>query len=202
MYAFQIYGTNPNCNHYILLKILDMNCKPEQVTKYYNYTALMLAFKYYGTNPNCDNRILLKLLCMNCKPKKVNIYSDTALMYAFKYYGINPNCDSNILSKLLDMNCKPEQVDNIGNTALVYAFRYYGANPNCDPTVFLKLITLLYPTITRSKLIELLDTNTDDHNLKNNIMKVCLYNRRRTIINSRVSKRVLKGKYDSLSIFN
>jgi hypothetical protein len=103
---------------------------------------------------------------------------------------------------LLDINCKPEQTNWCGYTALKYAFYYYGENPNYDPRIFLKLILLLYPSITRPKLIELLDANTDDHNLKNNIMKVYLYNSRRTIINSRISKRVLKGKYDSLSIFD
>ena len=101
---------------------------------------------------------------------------------------------------MLDMNCVPEQVTKYGDTALMYAFSYYGSNPNYDFNIFVKLILLLHPSITRSKLIELLDT--DDHNLKNNITRVYLYNRRRTIINSRISKRVSKGKYDSISIFD
>jgi hypothetical protein len=167
------------------------------------WTPLMFAFSYYGSKPNCKSNILSKILDMNCAPEHVNNSGETALMYAFVFYGANPNCNSHILSKLLDMNCNLEQVTKYGNrTALKFAFICYCKNPNYDPNIFLKLILLLHPSITRSKLIELLDRNAVDHNLKKNIMKVYLYNSRRTIINSRVSKRVLKGKYDSQSIFN
>jgi hypothetical protein len=55
------------------------------------------------------------------------------------------------------------------------------------------MIHLLHPIITRAKLIELLDMNTDDLNLKNNIMKAYLYNCRRTIINRRISRRASIG---------
>ena len=123
-------------------------------------------------------------------------------MLAFQFYGQNPNCDSSVLYKLLDMNCKPEQVNRVGDTALIYAFKYYGANPNCDPTVFLKLINLLQPLITQIQLIRLINLNTKNHNLKAKILRAHTYNIRRIIINSRISKRVLKSKYDSLSIFN
>ena len=201
MYAFRYYGSNPNCDSSVLYKLLDMDCRPEQITRG-GLTALIYAFEYYGSNPNCNHNILLKLLDMNCRPEQVDIYGNTALIYAFYFYGSNPYCNHNILLKLLNMNCNPEQVNSGGSTALIYAFKYYGENPNCDPRIFLKLILLLHPSITRPKLIELLDKNTNDHNLKNNIMKAYLYNCRRTIINSRISKRVLKGKYDSLSIFN
>jgi hypothetical protein len=174
---------------------------PEHVTTL-GSTALGYAFAYYGSNPNCNHTIFDKILDMDCVPEQVNQHDATALMYAFEFYGPNPKCNSHILSKLLDMNCKPEQVNRWGYTALIYAFKNYGSNPNYDPNIFLKLILLLHPIITRSKLIELLDKNTKNLNLKNNIMKAYLYNRRRTIINSRISKRVLKGKYDSLSIFD
>jgi ankyrin repeat protein len=202
MHAFMHYGRKPNCESSILSKILDMNCKPEQAAAC-GTTALMYAFLYYGSNPNCDHNILLKLLDMDCKPEQVTkYYIFTALMYAFLYYGTNPNCNSKVLLKLLDMNCNPKQVNQFYYTALMYAFKHYAKNPICDPYVFLKLILLLHPLITRSKLIEVLDKNNTNHNLKNNIIKAYLYNRRRTIINSRISKRVLKGKYDSISIFD
>jgi hypothetical protein len=166
-------------------------------------TPLMHAFISYGKNPNCDSNILSKMLDMNCVPEQITERDNyTGLMFAFAFYGKNPNCDSRVLLKLLDMNCNLEQVDNDSHTALVYALKYYGSNPNYDLNVFLKLIDLLYTSIVRPKLIELLDTNTNYQNLKNNIMKAYLYNHRRAIINSRISKRVLKGKYDSLSIFN
>ena len=164
------------------------------------HTLLMHAFMFYGSNPNCDSNILLKLLDMNCMLKRTDYLSNTALMYAFMFY--DENFDSEMFLKLLNMDCKPEQVDQNDETALMYAFKYYGQNPICDPNIFVKLILLLRPKIARSKLIELLNMNTNDHNLKNNIMSAYLYNRRRIIINSRISKRVLKGKYDSLSIFN
>jgi hypothetical protein len=166
------------------------------------WTFLMHAFMYYSSHPDCESKILSKILDMNCIPEQADNYGETALIYAFKYYGKNPNYDHTILSKLLDMNCVPERANFYGYTALTYAFLYYGTNPNYDPHIFLKLILLLHPSITRSKLIELLNTNTNDHNLKKNVMKAYLYNRRRTIINSRISKRVLKGKYDSLSILD
>ena len=201
MYAFHYYGKNPNCDSSIFSKMLNMNCKPYQVDDY-GYTALMHAFRYYGVNPNCNHSILLKMLDMNCVPEQVNNFSYTALMYAFEYYGSNPNCNGHILQKLLDMNCVPEQANIFGDTALIYALERYGSKPNCNPHIFLKLILLLYPSITRPKLIELLDTETDDLNLKKNIMKAYIYNHRRAIINSRVSKRVSRGKYDSLSIFD
>ena len=169
---------------------------------YYGNTPLMNAFHYYGLKPNCDSNILLKMLDMNCNPEQVNSLGFTALMYAFISYGRKSNCNHAILLKLLGMNCKPKKVNIYDDTSLMYAFQCYGMNPNCDSHVFLKLITLLHPSITRPKLIELLDTNTNDQNLKNKIMKAYIYNSRRTIINSRVSKRVLKGKYDSISIFN
>ena len=202
MYAFMSYSKNSNCDSNILSKMLDMNCVPEQITERDNYTGLMFAFAFYGKNPNCDSRVLIKLLDMNCNLEQIDNYGHSTLMYAFALYGKNPNCDSRVLLKLLDMNCNLEQVDNDSHTALVYALKYYGSNPNYDLNVFLKLIDLLYTSIVRPKLIELLDTNTNYQNLKNNIMKAYLYNHRRAIINSRISKRVLKGKYDSLSIFN
>ena len=202
MYAFMHYGRNPNCDHNILLKLLNMNCNPNQVNKY-GYTALMLMFAYYGKNSNCNSRVLLKLLDMDCRPEQANIHSETALMFAFRNYGSNPNCNHHVLLKLLDMNCSPEKISRPCNsTTLMFAFKYYGSNPNYDPNIFLKLIILLYPSITRPKLIDLLDTNTTDHSLQNNILGVYNYNHRRTIINSRVSKRVSKGKYDSRSIFD
>ena len=174
---------------------------PGQVTKY-SHTALMYAFIYYSSNPNCNSHILSKMLGMNCRPEQVNRRGYTALMYAFIFYEKNPNCNHHILLKLLNMNCMPEQTNCYGYTALRYAFKYYDSNPNYDPRIFLKLFLLLYPSITRSELIKVLDTNTKNLNLKNNIMKAYLYDSRRSIINSRISKRVLRGKYDSLSIFN
>ena len=201
MSAFSYYGLKPNCDSNILSKMLDMNCNPQQVNDN-GITALMFALIYYGKNPNCDSKILSKMLDMNCNPQQVNDNGITALMFALIYYGKNPNCDSKILSKMLDMNCVLEQVNSHGHKLLIYALQYYGTNPNYDSHIFIKLISLLHSLITRSKLIELLDTNTDDHNLKNNIMSAYLYNSRRTIINSRVSKRVLKGKRDSQSIFD
>ena len=168
------------------------------------YTALTVAFKYYGSNHNCDSNILSKILDMDFKKKQVNSYGNyTSLICAFAYYGLNANCDSSIFNKMLDMNYYPEKYAIYSNyRVLNTAFQCYGSNPNYDSRKFLKLSLLLYPSITRSKLIELLDANTSDLNLKKNIMGVYLYNRRRTIINSRISKRVSKGKYDSLSIFN
>jgi hypothetical protein len=162
----------------------------------------MFAFQYYGSNFNCNSHILSKMLDINCAPEHDTWRVIIALKLALKYYGTNPNCDSHILLKMLDMDCIPRQIGHNGRTALVYTFQYYGNNPNYDPNVFLKLISLLQSLITRSKLIEVLNKNTNNQNLKNNIMKVYLYNSRRTIINSRISKRVFKGKYDSLSIFN
>ena len=160
----------------------------------------MYAFMYYGENPNCNHNILLKLLNMNCKPEQVNCGGSTALMYAFEYYGQNPNCDSRIFLKILDMNCVPERVHIYSkNTALICMRKYYISNPNYDPQVFVKLKILLNPSITLSELKESIYMYADD--LQNNIMKAYLYNRRRTIINSRVSKRVSTGKYNSRSIF-
>ena len=202
MFALKYYGSNPNCDSNILSKLLDMDCKPKQVDSS-GYTALMNALEYYGQNPNCNHNILLKLLNMNCVPEQVNIYpGETALMYSLKYYGSNLNCDSSVLHKLFNMNCAQKQVYMNSYTFFTYAFQYYGTNPNYDPHIFVKLILLLHPIITRSGLIELLDRNTRNLNLKNNIMKAYLYNRRRAIINSRISKRVIKGKCDSLSIFD
>jgi ankyrin repeat protein len=142
------------------------------------------------------------MLDMNCNPSHTDLLGNTALMHAFEYYGSNPNCNGHILQKLLDMNCVPEQANIFGDTALIYALERYGSKPNCNPHIFLKLILLLYPSITRPKLIEILDKNTTDRELKNNILGMYDYNRRRTIINNRVSKRVSTGKYDSLSIFD
>ena len=201
MYAFECYGTNPNCDSDIFNKILNKVCIPEQSDDY-GYTALMHVFIYNGKNPNCDSSILLKLLNMKCAPDQIDNHGYTALMCAFLYYGRNPNCNSHILSKMLDMNCLPNHINRYGHSTLMFAFRYYGSNPKYDPNIFLKLIILLYPSITRPKLIEILDKNTTDRELKNNILGMYDYNRRRTIINNRVSKRVSTGKYDSLSIFD
>jgi hypothetical protein len=202
MRAFEYCSKNKNCDSSVLLKFLDTNCQPEHVNAW-GYTNLIYAFIYGGTIPNLEPTIFLKLLDMNCVPEQITeCDNNTALMCAFVFYGKNPNCDSRVLLKLLNMNCNPNQVNNDGHTALTYALKYYGSNPNYDLNVFLKLIDLSQPRIERFKLIELLDTNTNDQNLKKNIMKAYLYNRRQTIINSRISKRVLKGKYDSLSIFD
>jgi hypothetical protein len=135
---------------------------------------------------------------MNCKPDQYDIYGFTALMYAFGTICQRANFDHSILHKLLDMNCLPKKINIYGHTALMYAFSSYSKNPDRDPKIFLKLIMLIYPSITQSKLILLLDKNTRDNDLKRNIIKVYLYDRRRTIINSRRSKRRPMGKRDSL----
>jgi hypothetical protein len=102
MYALNTYSKNPNCNSDILLKMLDMNCVPEQVSSYGKRTAIMFAFEYYGTNPNCNHSIFEKILDMNCKPEQINKYGNTALIHAFKSYGKNPNCDSKVFLKLIN----------------------------------------------------------------------------------------------------
>ena len=43
MYAFKYYGRNPNCDSKVFLKLLDMNCVPEQVDDEDGYTDLMYA---------------------------------------------------------------------------------------------------------------------------------------------------------------
>jgi DNA-directed RNA polymerase subunit RPC12/RpoP len=100
MYAFEYYGSNPNCDSKVFLKLLDMNCVPEYIDEV-GYTALINAFIYYGSNHNCDSNVLLKLLDMDCKPEQVNNCDYTALIYAFGYYGENPNCDSRVLYKII-----------------------------------------------------------------------------------------------------
>ena len=107
MYAFKYYGDAPDCDSSIFSKMLDMNCRPEQVAKY-GTTALMNAFMYYGTTPDCNSSILSKMLDMNCLSSQADCDGHTALMCAFQYYGENPNCNHNILLKLLNMNCNPE----------------------------------------------------------------------------------------------
>ena len=59
----------------VALKLLYMNCKPEQVNKYGN-TALILAYS------NGMKEVALKLLDMNCNPEQVNKHGDTALILA------------------------------------------------------------------------------------------------------------------------
>jgi hypothetical protein len=177
-----------------------MNCRPGQVN-HCNYTALMCAFQYYGQNHNCDSNVLHKLLDMNCIPEQIDMAGITALMYAFEFYGNNPNCDSSVFLKLLNMNCIPKQIDIFDNTALMRAFQYYGSNPNYDPKIFLKLIDLLHPSITRFKLIDLLDTNTDDSILKTKILGEYNYSTRNKLIRNRVFKRRLMGKGDCIHLF-
>jgi hypothetical protein len=201
MCAFIFYGKNPNYNSNILLKMLDMNCRPEQINNY-GYTTLMYVFKYYGKNPNCDSNVILKMLDMNCKQEHVDTVGYTALMYAFLYYGSNPNCNHRVLLKLLDMNCAPKQINRLCKTALIYLFQYYGVNPNYDPRVFLKLIILSHPSITRSRLIELLNINTKDQELKSKILIEYNYDKRRVLIKNRILKRYKLGKNDSKKYFN
>ena len=100
MYAFIYYGKNPNCDPDVFLKLLDMNCMPEQINKY-GETALIHAFRFYGKNPNCDPKVFLKLLDMNCVPEYINEVNYTALMYVLKYYSENPNCDSRVIYKII-----------------------------------------------------------------------------------------------------
>ena len=166
-----------------------------------DYTPLMYAFMYYGENPNCDHYILSKMLDMNCLPEHIAGIGDTALMLAFEFYGQNPNCDSSVFLKLLNMNCKPKQVSYLNRTALICAFRNYGKNPNYESKIFLKLIDLLHPSITRFKLIDLLDTNTDDSILKTKILGEYNYSTRNKLIRNRVFKRRLMGKGDCIHLF-
>jgi hypothetical protein len=67
MYALKYYGKNPNCDHSVLLKLLNMNCNPSNI----NYTgekALMYAFEYYSTNPNYDPQVFIKLISLSHSP--------------------------------------------------------------------------------------------------------------------------------------
>jgi hypothetical protein len=189
MYAFQFYGINLNCDSKVLLKLLDMNCTPEQI-----YQVEYLCGdgysdwydEFYGNGYGYGDR-----------------YGDhySALMYAFKHYGTNPNCDSRVLLKLLDMNCIPEQVGTDNSTALKHAFKFYGKNPNYDPCVFIKLINLLYPSITRFQLIDLLNANTDDSILKAKILREYNYSVRNKLINNRIFKRRIMGKGNCIHLF-
>ena len=178
-------------------------------------TPLMCVFENYGLLPTCDAHVLHKFIDyemllmisdMLTYKFKIKRYTDcfglTELMYAFLYYGPNPNCDHNIFLRMLDMDCKPHAITKFFDmTALMYAFKYYGTNPNCDPRVFLKLILLLDPETSKSELITLLNTNTENQILKNKILGLYNYGVRRTIINNRISKRVKLGKRDSMHLF-
>jgi ankyrin repeat protein len=141
MNAFKYYGETDNCDSEVLLKLLDMDCKP-QLKDNDGCTALMYAFLYYGENKNCDTEVLLKLLNMDCRPFEQDNEDCTSLMYALSDYGSNEKCDSKVLLKLLDMDCKPQLKGNDGCTALMYAFGYYGENKNCDSKVLLKLLNM------------------------------------------------------------
>jgi hypothetical protein len=200
MYALKNFGTCPNYDSTILLRMLDMNCNLTHSNSF-GQTALVYAFMHYGKTSNCDSNVLLKILDMNCIPKKGGYMAGSELMHALVHYGLNPNCDSRVLLKLLDMNCKPRYSNVWGFTPLKGAFKYYGTNPNCDPRVFLKLILLLDPETSKSELITLLNTNTEDQILKNKILGLYNYGVRRTIINNRISKRVKLGKRDSMHLF-
>jgi hypothetical protein len=75
--ALKKYSINRNCDHNILLKMLDMNCIPEHIDRH-GSTALMYAFKHYGSNPNCNSEIFHKLLDMNCIPDQIDNLDITA----------------------------------------------------------------------------------------------------------------------------
>jgi hypothetical protein len=176
-----------------------MNCVPHQANKS-GYTALMYSF-IFGVQKSSNHHIFLKLLDLNCKPEKINNCGNTALIYAFWEYGKNYNCDSRVFLKMLNMNCMPEQANIWKHTALKYALKYYITNPNCNSSVFFKLIMLSYPSISYAKLTDLLDKNTNNYNLKKEILDKYNYEMRIVIINSRRSKRRLMGKRDSSMYF-
>jgi ankyrin repeat protein len=94
----------------VALKLLDMNCKPEQVNKHGNTALILACYKGKGMK-----EVALKLLDMNCNPEQVNKHGNTASILA---------CEKGmkeVVLKLLDMNCNSEQVNKNGNTALIYA---------------------------------------------------------------------------------
>jgi hypothetical protein len=140
-FAMEFYTTNPNCDSSVLLKMLNMDCKPEALLKW-NCTLLYVAFTNYSTKSYCDSNVLLKLLELNCKPGQIIAGKYTALTRAFITYGSNPNCNAEVFLKLLNTYCKPGNIEPNGMIALIGAFKSYGANPNCDSKVFHKLLNL------------------------------------------------------------
>jgi hypothetical protein len=131
--------------------------------------------------------------------KKINNYGKLIFDTVFKYYGSSANCSPLILYKLLDLNYVRDYIRRNMNNALSHSVEFYGSNPNYNPTIFIKIVHILNPNINNVTLRTILNMNTYDKILINNIIKK--NNRRPMIINSRISKRRLMGKLDSASLF-
>jgi hypothetical protein len=201
MLAFEYYGYNPNCSSKVLLKLLEMDCRPLSINHEAGSTALMLAFEYYGFNYNYDPKVFTKLLSLNCGASISDRYKTTASMLAFRYFGSLPNHDPKILLKLLDHDININCEDNNNESVFNYAFKYYVKNPNFDPKVFLKLIFYRKLGVNRNFLIRQIDNNTKDQIIKNKILGEYNYKVRGTIISKRIKNRRAMGKHDSLNIF-